>query len=528
MEYQLCGGNWTRAFELACALGTDDEIADPLLRPLARLSKPALGAERAGRNQPCLCGSGRKYKMCCRAKDLEGGMHPLPDRASALYAMIASYAKRGSNRRIVDRMSACVIGAPQAAMLALDLAIFDGGIAERFLSLRGHLLRPDEGQLLSDWLTRPADMYEVSWVKRSSELGLRSLGGGPQRLRQRDRLFSVSVRRLDIVVGRLLPGGERLPDGSLYLRVLGGMAILHRDMRQDAQELFRGGPVAPGADPAFGVRLLGQFGQRPETVFQTADGEGYRWCETTINVDSPARVWERLTEPCLLPPEPPIQDLRGYNAYLAEVPSRFWTRTADDQIEYVGKIQPGRLTNLGTITRKPGGLLVTANSVSRAAELEAAVVDAAATAGRSAAVATRSSRTTHEMAGETRLPDERPDSREAMCRRLGVDTALTAVEPRTLILEGYFLPLDHSVGEAVARELNRDLGIRSMLESTHDEGMTPADAVAVGGAARERVLAMIDDCEWRLARAEAEGKDTSFMPHPDELRRRLGLANGRR
>lgn len=35
---------------------------------------------------------------------------------------------------------------------------------------------------------------------------------------------------------------------------------------------------------------------------------------------------------------------------------------------------------------------------------------------------------------------------------------------------------------------------------------------------------MIDDCEWRLARTEAEDGDTSFMPPPDELRRRVGLA----
>jgi hypothetical protein len=62
-----------------------------------------------------------------------------------------------------------------------------------------------------------------------------------------------------------------------------------------------------------------------------------------------------------------------------------------------------------------------------------------------------------------------------------------------------------------------------LLESTDYEGLTPAAAAAAGGTARDRVLAMIDDCEWRLARAEAEGKDASFMPHPDELRRRLGI-----
>ncbi len=57
---------------------------------------------------PCPCGSGRKYKACCRVTDLDGGVHPLPHRAPALYAMLATYARRGPNRKVVDRMAACV------------------------------------------------------------------------------------------------------------------------------------------------------------------------------------------------------------------------------------------------------------------------------------------------------------------------------------------------------------------------------------------------------------------------------------
>ncbi len=85
--------------------------------------------------------------------------------------------------------------------------------------------------------------------------------------------------------------------------------------------------------------------------------------------------------------------------------------------------------------------------------------------------------------------------------------------------------MEHSAaGEAVVREINLELGIRSMLAARTYGGRTAAEAVAAGGAARDRVLAMIDDCEWRLARTEAEDGDTSFMPLPDELRRRVGLA----
>jgi hypothetical protein len=525
MEYELCAGNWARAWELASALGSD-EIAETLLRPLDGLRQPAPGTERASRNQPCPCGSGRKYKACCRVKDLEGGVHPLPDRAPALYAMLATYAQRGPNRTAAERMAACAIGAPHAAMLALDLAIFDGGAAERFLAARGHLLRGDERDLLGEWLTEPVDMYEVSWVKRGSELFLRSLVGGPQRVWQRDRLFSLSVRRMDILIGRLLPDGAQLPGGGRHVQALGGMGILPRDLREAGEALFPRGPVAPRSVPLFPERLLSQFAGQSSPVFQTADGDEYRWCDTTIAVGSVEKVWPLLTRRCLAPPKPPIRDVDGYYAYLETLPERFWTRNSPGEIEYAGQIQPGRLTNLGTIRRGVSGLTVTANSVRRAADLEAVVLAAASAAGCPANVTQRSALTADELAGRPPEADDGPDSREATCRRLGIE-GVGSPEQRKLILEGYFLPIEHSLSD-VAREINRELGYLSMLEARDAAGMTPAEAVAAGGAALDRVLARIDDCEWQLRRAEAEGKDTGMLPDADEVRRRLGIRAGLR
>ena len=528
LEYELCAGNWARASELASAIGSDD-IAEPLLRPLDRLQQPALGAERASRNQPCPCGSGRKYKACCRVRDLDGGLHSLPHRAPALYAMLATYARRGPNRKVADRMAACAIGAPHAAMLALDFAIFDGGTARRFLAARGHLLREDERDLLGEWLAEPMDMYEVSSVKRGSELFLRSLVGGPQQIGQRDRLFSLSVRRLDIVIGRLLPDGARPDGGSRHLQALGGMGILPRDLREDAEALFADGPVAPGSVPLFGERLLSQFAGQSSPVFQTADGDEYRWCETTIEVGSAGKAWPLLTRPCLAPPRPPIRDTDGYYAYLKSLPRRFWTRNSADEIEYAGEVQPGRLTNLGTVRRRMTGFTVTANSVRRAADLEAVVLAAASAAGCPADVTQRSALTADELTGTPPEADDGPASREAACRRLGVEN-VPPPGPRRLIVEGYFLPVEHGLDE-VAREINRELGYLSVLESRDAAGMTPAEAVAAGGAALDRVLAMIDDCEWRLRRAEAEGKDTGMLPDrgraPAAPGDTCGLAPGR-
>ena len=232
-----------------------------------------------------------------------------------------------------------------------------------------------------------------------------------------------------------------------------------------------------------------------------------------------------MTRPCLAPPQPPITDVAGYHAYLKSLPGRFWTRNSPDEIEYAGELQPGRLTNLGTIRRSVPGFAVTANSARRAADLDAVVLAAACAAGCPASVMRRSALTADELAGTPLEAEDGTDSREATCRRLGIES-LPPPEQRKLILEGYFLPIEHSRDD-VAREINHELAYRSMLEARDAAGMTPAEAVAAGGTALYRVLATIDDCEWRLRRAQTEGKDTHMLPDPDELRRRLGYVPAR-
>ena len=101
------------------------------------------------------------------------------------------------------------------------------------------------------------------------------------------------------------------------------MSILPRDLREAGEALFPRGPVVPGSVPLFPERLLSQFAGQSSAVFQTADGDEYRWCETMIEVGSAGKVWPLLTRPCLAPPEPPIKDADGYYAYLESLPERF-------------------------------------------------------------------------------------------------------------------------------------------------------------------------------------------------------------
>jgi hypothetical protein len=168
----------------------------------------------------------------------------------------------------------------------------------------------------------------------------------------------------------------------------------------------------------------------------TADGEEYRFCETTVQVANPAAAWAALRDRCLPAPEPPVQDLAGYQVYLETLPDRWWCQTAEDEIEYAGKVEPGTLTNLGTVQRGTSGIFtLTANSEARMVALEAHVRAAAP----GVAVTGRSSRTAQELAGEPEHSGSAPDSAEPERHWHGVD--LAQPEPVTLILEQYFLPL---------------------------------------------------------------------------------------
>ena len=55
------------------------------------------------------------------------------------------------------------------------------------------------------------------------------------------------------------------------------------------------------------------------------------------------------------------------------------------------------------------------------------------------------------------------------------------------------------------------------------EGLTPAEAAAAQGGALERVLALIDNCEWRRLRRQESGEPVDILPDPDELRSRIGI-----
>ena len=141
-------------------LGFGGELAEEIA-PFAAMRPPAM----AGRNERCPCGSGKKYKHCHLGSEL----HPLVDRAGWLYVKLMRYMQVNHPRlpsMIADDIVESVTDPALRTMvhesyLGVDLALFEGGVAERFLDAKRLLLPADEVGLLESWIDASRTVLEV-------------------------------------------------------------------------------------------------------------------------------------------------------------------------------------------------------------------------------------------------------------------------------------------------------------------------------------------------------------------------------
>lgn len=124
------------------------------------------GPMAAGRNDPCPCGSGRKYKQCCARHN----GHALDDRFTWRLLRAAEFVQRPAQRsRLIDFVRAALgghggeraededlapallfVGTQHPALVWLYLA--EGGGLQRYLDERGSLFPDDERELVRSWL----------------------------------------------------------------------------------------------------------------------------------------------------------------------------------------------------------------------------------------------------------------------------------------------------------------------------------------------------------------------------------------
>jgi hypothetical protein len=226
--------------------------SDQLVQLLQGLQSAARPEMR--RNQPCWCGSGRKYKMCHLGRE----QLPLEERATWLYAKAAMHlvAGRWRGHTIAAGLARLTQWGPDsepaelmADGLITDAVLFEGGGFQDFLAVRGELLPEDERLLGQQWVLSERSLYEVEAVHRGQGLNLRDVRTG-DRISIRERKETRQLTTGTLICAHMLPAGDR------HL-IAGGLEPIRPHERDEVIALLDSGP-----SPADVVDFL----SRPRTV----------------------------------------------------------------------------------------------------------------------------------------------------------------------------------------------------------------------------------------------------------------------
>ena len=212
--------------------GTDRGFAQELaeeIAPFAALRPKPM----AGRNDRCPCGSGKKYKQCHLGREL----HPIEDRAGWLYVKLMRFMQvncallpAAAGDDIVDAVTDPELREMvHGSYLAVDLALFEGGVAEWFLDARGGLLPDDEADLLGSWIGATRTVLEVE----RSRPGAMDVVDLASRERQTvvDTLPDTPLDAGWKIIGRLVPVADTY-------RSFGGFLPINDDMVASMLEGF--------------------------------------------------------------------------------------------------------------------------------------------------------------------------------------------------------------------------------------------------------------------------------------------------
>ena len=206
-------GDAVGAQSLLSRLGEDaDESLVAMVEPYQPVSRSDLG-----RNDPCFCGSGRKYKVC----HLGRAEFSLAERADWLYEKVAFRVQRNEYGQLIAGLAevrAELLPGDDAldeAMddpLIIDTTMFEGGGLRSFLEERGQVLPDDELELGTSWLSARRSVFEVEDADAGGSFALRDVQSGERHVVSGD---AASLRVGLLVSARLLEssGEPRIPAG---------------------------------------------------------------------------------------------------------------------------------------------------------------------------------------------------------------------------------------------------------------------------------------------------------------------------
>lgn len=304
----------------------------PAMSTIQPFLAPTPGRSKLGRNDPCWCGSGRKFKQChLTVTDLPA----LPDRVGWLCHKATLWLEHttGDARRLVtDLAIAWLAGDPDAEEsdvmdheadmkdrfeeafadpILFDTALHEGGLFEEFLRERGELLPDDERLLAAAWLTVDRSVHEVVSVERGAGLRMRDLATGD--------VADVRERTLS----RTAQAGERycarvVPDGQSH-QIIGAVFPVRTGHEETLLEL------CAEADPAALCAWAGALAQPPRVVHRPG------MLDSMLDRDAIEAALEELGD----------ADQAAVLARLsAEVSRQMQARWLDDQIPALGGLTP--------------------------------------------------------------------------------------------------------------------------------------------------------------------------------------------
>ena len=247
--------------------GTPDLIDIEAFAPETRHRPP-------GRNDPCWCQSGRKYKNCHLGRP---ELPPLPDRVGWLYGKAVAYlARRGgpvaedllqyAAARALDPADRDSLAAALEDPLVADVVLIEGGWFARFLKERGPLLPPDEASLAAGWALLPRTVYEVLDVQPGDGLAVRDLATGDD-MWVRERTVSSHASPGVLLCGRAVP------DGATH-QFVGALVPVAPGREEEVLDLCQ-------AEDGFGLCQFAARQERPP-VLQTREGEPLVACTAII------------------------------------------------------------------------------------------------------------------------------------------------------------------------------------------------------------------------------------------------------
>jgi hypothetical protein len=202
--YAADRGELSKAVSLLRRAATGEP--DPELDYLTSLPSPV--AARTGRNDPCPCGSGRKFKSCCSGKTTL----PMEVRSGWLYHKLVTHAIRPASRgRIEDLLEITnehVLPDVTAELLPvlIDIAVLAGGGIEEFIDERGVLLPADELPLVQSWVGLRPKLWEVLGREPGRSVTLRDTRSGGS-TSVTERAASRSLREGQYLLALVLEAG---------------------------------------------------------------------------------------------------------------------------------------------------------------------------------------------------------------------------------------------------------------------------------------------------------------------------------